>query len=84
MKLTSRVHFPFYQVEPVIFGTKDQRIHQHKKRKVLSPDFATRNLNEYETYLTEQIGKLMGCFDRCTELSGQVQLDLNEYCELTE
>lgn len=74
---------PFHQVEPVLFNTRDQRIHQRKK-KYLSPAFSAKNLQEYEPYMTGTIGKLMDCLNRQTEVSGHAQIDFNVYCELKE
>ncbi|KAJ5299697.1 cytochrome P450 [Penicillium atrosanguineum] len=72
---------PFYEdksVEPVLFNTRDQRIHQRKK-KYLSPAFSAKNLHEYEPYMTRTIGKFMACLNRQTAVSDQAQIDFNVY-----
>lgn len=71
---------PFHQVEPVLFNTRDTQTHQRKK-KYLSAAFSTKNLAEYEPYMSEQIAKLIRCFGRHTEI-GKALVNFNDYCEL--
>lgn len=74
------IDIPFHQVEPVLFNTRDEKVHQRKK-KYLSPAFSAMNLGEYEPHMTEQIGKLMRCFERLVQKSEPAVLDFNEYCK---
>ncbi|GLI76801.1 hypothetical protein PoHVEF18_005079 [Penicillium ochrochloron] len=67
-------------VEPVLFNTRDTRVHQRKK-KYLSPAFSAKNLNDYEPHMSVQIAKLMACINRHTQSNGEAQIDFNEYCD---
>ena len=71
---------PFHQVEPVLFNTRDPKIHQRKK-KIVSPAFSARGLQDFEPHMSRDIRKLMDLIDERVQTSGgAIRLDFNEYC----
>ncbi|KAJ6111186.1 hypothetical protein N7486_003421 [Penicillium sp. IBT 16267x] len=71
-------HSPFHQVEPVLFNTRDVQIHQRKK-KILSPAFSAKNLQEFEPHMSATIQKFTACILRRLEPAQFTEIDFNEY-----
>ena len=72
------VNLPFFQVEPVVFNTRDVRIHQ-RKRKILNPAFSPKNLQDFEPHMSINIQKLTACVMRRLQCSEWAELDFNRY-----
>lgn len=73
---------PFHQVEPVLFNTRDPKIHQRKK-KIISPAFSARALQEFEPHMNNNIRKLIELIiHQLQESKGPAKLDFNIYCML--
>jgi hypothetical protein len=73
---------PFHQVEPVLFNTRDPKVHQRKK-KIVSPAFSARGLQDFEPHMSRDIRKLINLINERVKTSeGTTKLDFNEYCAL--
>ncbi len=59
---------PFYQVEPVLFNTRDPEIH-HRKWKLMNAAFSPRILSEFEVYMQPHITSLVKRFQKYAEKS---------------
>jgi benzoate 4-monooxygenase len=82
VKTNIRLALPFHQVEPVLFNTRDRKIHQRKK-KIMSPAFSARGLQDFEPHMSRDIRKLIDLINERVQASGgMARLDFNEYCSL--
>ena len=52
---------PFYQVEPVLFNTRDTAIHS-RKWKLINGAFSPRHLADFEVYMDPHITSLVQRF----------------------
>lgn len=62
----------------MLFNTRDPRIHQRKKR-IASPAFSAKGLQDFEPHMTENLRKLIDLFDSRLQISGTTTLDFNLY-----
>ncbi|KAL3440815.1 cytochrome P450 [Aspergillus insuetus] len=66
-------------VEPVLFNTRDTKIHQRKK-KIVSAAFSARGLQDFEPHMSKDIRKLIDLInERVNTSEGTARLDFNEY-----
>ncbi|KAB8256858.1 cytochrome P450 [Aspergillus pseudonomiae] len=69
---------PFHQVEPVLFNTRSPQVHQRKK-KMVSPAFSAKSLQEFEPYMTKNMQKLIKSIHEQLQTSERITLDFNVY-----
>ncbi|KNG90019.1 hypothetical protein ANOM_001587, partial [Aspergillus nomiae NRRL 13137] len=69
---------PFHQVEPVLFNTRSPQVHQ-RKRKIVSPAFSAKSLQEFEPYMTKNMQKLIKSIHEQLQTSERITLDFNVY-----
>ncbi|OGM40378.1 hypothetical protein ABOM_010596 [Aspergillus bombycis] len=69
---------PFHQVEPVLFNTRNPQVHQRKK-KIVSPAFSAKRLQDFEPYMMKNMQKLIKSIDQRLQTSERITLDFNVY-----